>query len=173
MGADFERCIARVLAHEGGYTRHRADRGNWTGGRVGVGELKGTKYGIAANTYPDLDIENLTRDEAVAIYRRDFWQPTRCDDLPAVVRFQLLDAAVNHGIGRAKRLLQRAVGVREDGVIGPVTLAAVRALDPMDLLLRLCAVRIRFYADLPDFDTFGRGWTRRMADNLLYAAEDN
>lgn len=173
MADNFERCIARVLEHEGGYSRLRADPGNWTGGKVGIGELKGTKYGIAANTYPTLDIERLTLADAKAIYRRDFWMPARCDDVPDVLRFQLLDAAVNHGIGRALKLLQRSLGVVEDGVIGPRTLAAMRAVEPNDLALRFIAVRIQFYTDLRDFDVFGRGWTRRMAENILYVAEDN
>lgn len=169
----FLRYINRVLSHEGGYTRHRADRGNWTSGSVGVGELKGTKFGIAANTYPDLDIENLTRDEAIEIYRRDFWNACRCDDMPWQVSFQVLDSAVNHGIFRTKMLLQEAVRVKVDGRIGPVTLQAIQCMDPADLLLRFCAARIRFYVDLQDFPIFGRGWMRRMADNLLHASEDN
>ena len=93
--------IDRLLSHEGGFTDDRRDPGNWTGGKVGAGLLKGTKFGIAANTYPALDIKNLTRAQAVAIYRWDFWERARCDRLPAVVAFQLLDGAVNSGIAQA------------------------------------------------------------------------
>lgn len=164
--------IERILAHEGGFTDDRRDPGNWTGGACGVGECRGTKFGIAANTYPTLDIRNLTREQAIEIYRRDFWQKSGADALPGPVGFQVLDAAVNHGISNAKRMLQRAAGVADDGVIGPYTLNAITATPPDDLLLKFLAVRLDFYTRLAKFDTFGRGWIRRMADNLRHAAKD-
>lgn len=169
----FPTYINRILSHEGGYTNDRRDPGNWTGGKVGVGQLKGTKFGIAANTYPKLDIKNLTREKAIEIYKRDFWDAVEADRLPQGMGFQMLDAAVNHGIGNAKRMLQTAARVAADGIIGPVTRAAVAAMDPADLALLFMAARIEFYAGLSKFDTFGRGWMRRMVGNLRYAADDN
>ena len=165
--------INRILSHEGGYTNDRRDPGNWTGGAVGAGVLKGTKFGIAANTYPTLDIKNLTREKAIEIYRRDFWRRVKADQLHPAFSFQLLDAAVNHGIGNATRMLQTAAGVAPDGAYGPVTHAAVTRMSPTDLVLQFMAARIDFYAGLKKFDTFGRGWMRRMAGNLRYAAADN
>jgi lysozyme family protein len=165
--------IDRLLSHEGGYTADSRDPGNWTGGRVGVGQLKGTKFGIAANTYPNLDIKNLTRTQAIAIYRRDFWEAAKCDKLAPVVAFQLLDGAVNSGIKQATRWLQRAVKVADDGMIGSMTLAAIRATDQNDIAYRFNADRIDFMTRLKNWPVHGAGWMRRIAGNLRFAAEDN
>jgi len=153
--------IDRVLSHEGGYVNNP----NVPGGE--------TKFGIAKRSYPAVDIRNLTREGAIAIYERDFWQRVQGDKLPRQFAFQALDAAVNHGIGNAVRWMQRAAGVADDGVIGPMTLAAVARSEPADLVLAFNAERLEFYAKLQTFDTFGRGWTRRVAGNLRYAAQDN
>jgi lysozyme family protein len=165
--------IDRLLSHEGGYTADRRDPGNWTGGRVNAGQLKGTKFGIAANTYPNLDIKNLTRTQAIAIYRRDFWEAAKCDKLAPVVAFQLLDGAVNSGIKQATRWLQRAVKVADDGMIGSMTLAAIRATDQNDIAYRFNADRIDFMTRLKNWPVHGAGWMRRIAGNLRFAAEDN
>lgn len=173
MTDHFRKFIDRLLSHEGGYSADRNDPGNWTGGRVGAGELRGTKFGIAANTYPTLDIKGLTRAKAIEIYRRDFWQASRADRLPPVVGFQLLDAAVNSGIRQATRWLQRAVGVADDGVIGPITLAAIKRTDPNDIVLLFNAERLDFMTRLNNWTHHGRGWARRIAGNLRSAATDN
>ena len=149
---NFDQAFDRLIGHEGGFSDDPKDPGNWTGGRVNMGELKGTKYGIAANTYGDLDIKNLTLDAAIV--------------------FQLWDFAVNAGMGTAVRALQRAVRVAEDGSIGPVTLRAVRAMNTPDVLMRLAAQRLRFYTSLSTWLTYGKGWTNRVAGQLDYAAED-
>lgn len=171
--SSFPTFIDRLLSHEGGYSRDPSDPGNWTGGRVGAGQLKGTKFGIAANSYPHLDIANLTRAQAVEIYRRDFWLRAKCDQLPPAVAFQLLDGAVNSGPGQAVRWLQRAVGVADDGLIGPITIAAIRQADHNDMVLRFNAQRIDFMTRLRNWPNHGAGWMRRIAANLEYAATDN
>lgn len=157
----FDLFIERVLGHEGGYVNDPRDPG---------GE---TQWGIAKRSYPNVNIRTLTRPQAIEIYRRDFWQRVHGDDLPAEFSFQALDAAVNHGIGNAVRWMQRAAGVADDGVFGAVTLAAVKARDPADLALLFNAERIEFFCKLTTFATFGRGWMRRVAGNLRFAAEDN
>ena len=157
----FDYFIERVLTHEGGYVNDPRDPG------------QETRWGISKRAYPQVDIRNLTRAQAVDIYRRDFWQRVRGDELPREFAFQALDAAVNHGIGNAVRWMQRAAGVADDGVIGPVTLAAVQRAQPADLVLRFNAERLRFYAKLTTFATFGRGWVNRVAGNLDHAAADN
>ena len=157
----FDYFIERVIHSEGGYVFHPSDPG---------GE---TRYGISKRAYPHLDIKAMTLQEAKDIYRRDFWQRVRGDELPREFAFQALDAAVNHGIGNAVRWMQRAAGVADDGVIGPVTLAAVQRAQPADLVLRFNAERLRFYAKLTTFSTFGRGWVNRVAGNLDHAAADN
>lgn len=153
--------VDRVLSHEGGYVNDPNDPG---------GE---TKWGISKRSYPHLNIKDLTRQDAIAIYQRDFWQRVQGDKLPVPFVFQALDAAVNHGTGNAVRWMQRAAGVADDGVIGPVTLAAVARQEPADLVLNFNAERLEFYAKLQTFDHYGRGWTRRVAKNLRFAAQDN
>lgn len=168
---NFDQAFDRLINHEGGYSNDRNDLGNWTGGKVGVGELKGTKFGIAAHSYPYLDIKNLTLDQAKEIYRRDFWDIL--GEAHSSIKFQVFDAAVNHGHGNAIRFLQRAVGVADDGAWGKVSQAALNRMETNDVLLRFVAYRLKFWASLRTFDIYGRGWTNRGAENLLFAAEDN
>ena len=92
--------------------------------------------------------------------------------MPPALAFQALDAAVNHGVGCTVRWLQRLAGVRIDGQLGPVTLAALRSADEAPLIERLLALRLDLYAEHDRFAAFGRGWTRRIAENLRYAARD-
>lgn len=173
MADHFDKFIRRILSHEGGYSTDRTDPGNWTGGKVGVGQLKGTKYGIAANTYPTLDIKNLTWDQAAAIYRRDYWLAARADELPPAVGFQLLDGAVNSGVRRATQWLQRAARVADDGILGPISMAAIAKADPSDLVMRFIAERLDFMTGLRNWPDHGKGWARRIAANLRHGADDN
>lgn len=168
---NFDTAFDRLINHEGGFTDDPKDAGNWTGGIVGVGELKGTKFGIAANTYGYLDIKNLTLAQAKEIYERDFWNVIGNAD-PSI-KFQVFDAAVNHGRGNALRFLQRAVGVADDGKWGKFSQAALDAMEKNDVLFKFIAHRFLFWASLKSFATYGVGWTRRGAQDLLYAAEDN
>ena len=170
---NFDTSFERLIGHEGAYSDDRRDPGNWTGGRVEVGELKGTKYGIAANTYGDIDIKNLTLEGAKAIYYRDWWLKIGADELPSPVVFQMWDFAVNAGMGKARQALQYAAGVAQDGNVGPMTLAAVKRTELNDLLLKFNAYRIRFYTSLSTWPTYGKGWANRVAWQLDYAAQDN
>lgn len=168
---DFDIAFERLIGHEGAYTEDPRDPGNWTGGLVGVGLLKGTKFGIAAASYPELDIKSLSLEQAKAIYKRDFWDCIGRAH-PAIA-FQVFDAAVNHGRGNAIRFLQRAIRVADDGQFGPASQAALQRMDHNDVLLRFLAFRFKFWAQLKKFDDFGRGWVNRGAENLLLCAEDN
>lgn len=150
----FDECFAKLIGHEGGYVFDARDPG---------GE---TKFGISKRAYPNIDIHALTLDAAKAIYRRDYWQRCRCDELPPGVAFDVFDAAVNSGPAQAAKWLQAAVGTAQDGVIGPVTLAAVGRLPGAALQARLAGKRLEFMAGLPTWPTFGRGWARRIAGNL-------
>lgn len=156
----FETSIERLLGHEGGLVDNPNDPGGLT------------QWGISQRTYPKLDIKALTREQAVALYRRDFWEPIGGDSLPEGVAYQLLDFAVNSSISTALRLLQRAIGVADDGHIGPVTLAAIKATDPHDLIMRFLAERLDFLTRCRNWPNASRGWTRRVATNLRYGAED-
>lgn len=158
--SQFDKLIDRVLSHEGGYSNDPQDPG---------GE---TQWGISKRAHPDVNIKALTRAQAIDIYRADYWDKIKGDQLPAGVAFQVLDAAVNHGARVASRWLQTSIGVTADGIIGPVTLEAVRRADAAETVLLFNATRLEFYTDVTTFARFGRGWTRRVAKNLRYAVED-
>jgi len=169
---NFDEAFDRLIGHEAGFSIDPADPGNWTGGVRDVGELKGTNFGIAANTYPDIDIEGLTLEEAKAIYYRDWWLKLGADKLDEAIVFQLWDFAVNSGMGNAKRVLQRAVGVAEDGRIGPVTLQKIASMSKYEVLFKFTAAKIRFYTSLSTWPRFGKGWMNRTAGQLDYCAAD-
>lgn len=156
----FDAAINRILAHEGGYVNHPKDPG---------GE---TNWGISKRSYPNLDIKHLTRDQAIAIYKRDYWDRIQGDVLPHSLAFQVLDFAINSGVGTAIRKLQSAAGVPEDGVLGPLTLSAIKSFSDADLSQLLIAERLEFYTSLSTFPSFGRGWTRRLAKNIRYNVTD-
>ena len=150
----FDQCFEKLIGYEGGYTLDPKDPG---------GE---TSWGISKRAYPAVDIKNLTRDGAKDIYKRDYWDRAQCDKLPPTLAFLLFDAAVNSGIGQAIRFLQRAVGVADDGVLGALTLAAVQRLDNESLCARFLGQRLDFMTRLSTWDYFGKGWARRIADQL-------
>ena len=150
----FDQCFDKLIAHEGGYVNHASDPG---------GE---TNFGISKRSYPQVDIKNLTRDAAKQIYKRDYWDRAQCDRLPPTLAYLLFDAAVNSGIGQAIRFLQRAAGVADDGVIGPMTLASIQRTDAESICARFIGQRLDFMTRLSTFDHFGKGWSRRLADQL-------
>lgn len=166
----FERVFAFTLGAEGAFTADARDKGNWTGGECGKGVLKGTKYGISAAAYPDLDIQRLTLADAREIYRRDYWAKVSGDSLPWPVAVVVFDYAVHSGAGTAARALQRAVGVRDDGAIGPVTLAAVAKAESFDVAAEILAQRTHALPALPGWWVYGLGWTRRMMKLAFHAA---
>ena len=157
----FDQAFDRLISNEGGYVNNPADPG---------GE---TQWGISKRSYPNTDIKNLTRMQAKEIYRVDFWGRGSMQQFDGAVAFQVFDAAVNHGIETAVRMLQRAAGVADDGHIGPVSIAAVKARSVTDVLMLFIAERIRFWTRLSTWSTFGKGWANRAADDLVYAAEDS
>ena len=125
----FDQAFERLIGHEGNFTNDKDDRGNWTTGIIGKGQLKGTKYGISAMTYPQLDIKNLTLDQAKQIYKRDWWDALNANKIDTAIVFQVWDFAINAGMATAKRKLQSAIGVADDGIIGPITLQISNSTD--------------------------------------------
>jgi lysozyme family protein len=163
MKGNFAAVFKEVLGHEGGFTDDRRDKGNWTGGEVGKGKLLGTKFGISAQTYPDVDIKNLTVDQARTIYKRDFWDLMQGDELPIGVDLVAFDAAVNSGRGRSVKWLQAAAGgIKIDGLLGPGTLEAIKGADPVRLIKAACFHRLDFLDDLPTWPVYGDGWKTRV-----------
>jgi lysozyme family protein len=168
-GMDFDRAFKYVVGQEGVFSKDPDDRGNWTGGEKGVGLLKGTKYGISAKAYPELDIENLTLAQARDIYFKDYWTKAHCPLWVAPLAFVMFDAAVNQGVERAVRCLQRAAGVNDDGVVGPHTLGAVRRLDERTAVEYFQAERILEYVEAATWQKHKRGWMRRAVETAMGA----
>lgn len=156
----FGTAFDRLIGHEGGYVNDPDDPG---------GE---TKFGISKRSYPDLDIKMLTREDAREIYGRDFWDRLHADTLPDALVFQLFDFAINSGIETAIRCLQRAVGVADDGYWGPVSQRVVTAYTQAELILLLNSERLDFMTRLKNWPQHGKGWARRIAQNLRYGVQD-
>ncbi len=165
----FQQCFSSVVGVEGGYTTDPNDRGNWTSGICGVGECRGTKYGISAMSYPKEDIANLTMENAQAIYLTDYWSRIKGDMLPGQLALLVFDSAVNNGVGNAIKFLQRAIGATADGAFGPETMNALnKALQkPLwELCVAFMTERIVFMSGLPTWATYGRGWARRLVTTI-------
>ena len=152
----FDDAFARVVGLEGRYTPPGTDD---PGGE--------TRFGVSKRAYPQVDIRNLTLPDAKAIYLRDYWLKAGCDKVPDVLSYDLFDMAVNQGVGVAIRTLQDAVGVEQDGVLGPVTLAAIAQMDTPRLLFRFVAARLVAYTEDAGWPEYGRGWVRRVASNMM------
>jgi len=160
--ANFGRCFAFTLSAEGGFSDNAADPGNWTGGAIGRGERRGTKFGISAAAYPLLDIAALSEGDAEAIYRRDYWARLHGDEIALPLALVGFDAAVNAGVRRAVMWLQQAAGQDADGALGPASLAALNDGNAVSLAREALARRLDFYARLPAWANFGLGWSRRI-----------
>ena len=160
----FETVVHMVLEHEGGYVNHPSDPG---------GE---TKYGISKRAYPDVDIAELTEDDAADLYKRDYWDRIKGDDLPVGVACVVMDYAVNSGISRASKALQSVCGISNgDGVIGPHSLASVWTTVKNDseesVINAVTEQRQGFIRALSIYDTFGKGWERRIDETRQKALE--
>lgn len=161
MSVKFLQAINRVLGHEGGYVNDPTDPG---------GE---TRFGISKRSYPAVSIKELTRDQAIFIYYRDFWVKAHCEALSDGAGYQLLDSAVNSGIAQSLRFMQRALGVADDGIWGPVTLASSQRVSESDFILLFLAERLDFMTRLKNWPHHGKGWARRIAANLRFGAQDS
>ncbi len=156
----FEVAFDRLIGHEGGYVNDPNDPG---------GE---TNWGISKRSYPSLDIKSLTREGAKAIYFRDFWECVQ--GVHSSIKFQVFDAAVNSGINAAIRMLQRAVGVADDGIWGPYSTGVASSMAESDVLMLFIAERAEYFTKLMNWKHHGKGWIRtRICNNLRYAAADN
>jgi len=166
---NFERAFNFTVGVEGAeWDTTYSDSGNWTGGVVGVGELKGSKFGISAASYPKLDIKNLTLADAENIYRIDYWEKVLGDSLPLNLALVVFDAAVNNGVGRAIRWLQAAVGASVDGRIGPATLATALKTPENVAIAEFMAQRLFFMGGLKNWQINGLGWSRRLVKLTMF-----
>ena len=162
--SNFNECLEIILKHEGGFVNHPKDPG-------GI-----TNLGITKNTYEDWteedateqDMRDLTEEDVAPIYEENYWNKCKCEDLPNGLDLCVFDFAVNAGPGRAAKHLQTLIDTEVDGGIGPNTLNALQdkiAVDGVDLLIENYQhARQEYYEGLSNFDTFGKGWTRRVEE---------
>jgi lysozyme family protein len=157
MRQNFEECMARLLEHEGGYVWHAQD----PGGETNFGVTRAVYEQYVGRQVMNGEMEGLTHDDVYPIYKENYWDAVRADDLPSGVDWSTFDWAVNSGKSRASKALQRIVGVEADGGIGPLTLQAVAEVDPEEIIKQMHYVRDKFYRSLDTFEVFGKGWVRR------------
>lgn len=149
MDADFMQCASIVLQFEGGYSDDPRDAGNWTGGKVGRGELKGTKYGIAAAWHPDVDIRSLTVYQAADIYRPGYWIPADCPTASRGLDLCAFNESINSGPGHARLWLERCEGNID----------------------KFSELSLAYHRSLKTWKTYGPGWARRIEICRHYAHE--
>ena len=167
MKSNFDKCLAMLLEHEGGYVNNVNDRGGMT------------NLGVTRRVYEDWmdrpvteqEMRDLTPDDVAPIYKKNYWDRVKGDQLPSGVDWCAFDWAVNSGSGRPAKAIQRAVGATQDGAIGNQTLGLVAEKDPKFIIDYVYTVRQAFYEGLDDYKHFGRGWSRRNTETLHQAME--
>lgn len=165
--ANFDPIVKKVLKSEGGYVDDPRDAGGATNMGITLAALRDWRKRPIAKQ----DVKDLSQAEAIAIYRANYWNPVKGDDLPAGVDYVVFDASVNSGPKTAVKWLQRAVGVNDDGIIGPKTLAAVRALPARVVINKALDLRLAAMRQMKNTKTgallwpaFGKGWSNRVAE---------
>jgi lysozyme family protein len=160
MKDNFDAALKAILHHEGGFVNHPKD----PGGMTNLGVTKKVWEEWVGHEVDEKTMRGLTPEIVGPMYKVKYWDKVKGDDLPAGVDYVVFDAAVNSGPGRAAKWLQACVGVEPDGGIGPKTLAAVNAFDASHLVEDYAKRRLSFLMDLQTWDTFGKGWGRRVAE---------
>ena len=163
MKDNFDECLKMLLHHEGGYVNHPKDPGGET--NLGVTKRVYEKWGGTK------DMKDLTVEDVAPIYKKEYWDKCRCDDLESGVDWAVFDWAVNSGTGRAAKAIQKICGAAQDGAIGPKTLALIGTQNTQYVIEEFGKIRQDFYESLKTFDTFGKGWTRRNKETTAKALE--
>ena len=169
MKFNFDACFAKVMQSEGGYVWDKDD----AGGETNLGVTIGAWGAYLGRAIQPGEIKALTQEKVKPFYKSMYWDKVRGDDLPAGVDYAVFDFAVNAGVGRAAKFLQRAVGAVDDGAIGPGTLALVAKITPGKLLQNFAEQKEAFYNTLADKNPtqqkFLKGWLARV-DHVQTAA---
>ena len=167
MQDNYEHCLEMILHHEGGYVNHPKDPGGET--NLGVTKRVYEEWG------GEKDMTDLLVEDVAPIYQKNYWDRCKCDDLPSGLDLCVFDFAVNAGPSRSAKFLQRLIGTTVDGGIGPNTLKAVHNyVEEVGLETAIedyQSARQEYYESLGTFDTFGRGWTRRVEETTSSALE--
>lgn len=159
--SNFPTCLRLVLVHEGGYVDHPKDPGGATNKGITIATFRGW---AGNNSLTKEDLRNITDETVAKIYHDRYWMKVRGDDLPLGLDYTVFDFGVNSGPSRSIKFLQRAVGVEADGVFGEKTLAAVKAFGAVPAIISLSTARLAWLKTLGTFETFGKGWSRRVAE---------
>jgi len=160
MNENWDDSFAAVLKHEGGFVNHPKD----PGGMTNLGVTKAAIEAYLGRTVDEAFMRSLTPDSVKPFYKSQYWDKIKGDQLPSGVDYAAYDLAVNSGVSRAAKYLQEIAGVVADGMIGPKSLEAIKACNPEQMVTALCDMRLDFLKRLPTFDTFGKGWSRRVAE---------
>ena len=160
MNTNWQKSFELMLQSEGGFVNHPRD----PGGMTNLGVTKATWESWVGREVDEAEMRRLTADKVEPLYKERYFDAVRGDELPAGLDYLMFDFAVNAGAGRAIKILQSAVGVTPDGGFGPITMAAVQAVDPVELIERFSQAKEDFYRSLTTFATFGKGWLNRVAD---------
>jgi lysozyme family protein len=166
MISNFPASLALILKSEGGFVNHPRD----PGGMTNLGVTRNVWKDWVKHDVDETEMRALTPELVAPLYKANYWDACRCDDLPRGVDYAVFDSAVNMGPLRAATLLQTALGVTADGVIGRATIAAATAADPVELLEAFSQGKEAFYQSLATFQTFGKGWLNRVT-HVQAAAE--
>jgi len=165
MISNWDNAFKLMLKSEGGYVNNPAD----PGGMTNLGVTKATWENWVGRESDEAEMRELTPEKVEPLYKKKYWDAVRGDELPAGLDYLMFDFAVNAGAGRAIKTLQTAIGVTPDGGFGPMTMAAVQAVDPVELIERFSQAKEDFYRSLTTFSTFGKGWLNRVADVKQHA----
>jgi lysozyme family protein len=167
MISNWQKSFELMLKSEGGYVNNPAD----PGGMTNLGVTKATWENWVGRESDEAEMRGLTPEKVEPLYKKKYWDAVRGDEIEnGGVAYLLFDFAVNAGVGRSIKTLQTAVGVTPDGGFGPMTMAAVQATDPVDLIERFSQAKEDFYRSLTTFTTFGKGWLNRVADVKVKAS---
>jgi len=165
MISNWDNAFKLMLKSEGGYVNNPAD----PGGMTNLGVTKATWENWVGRESDEAEMRGLTPEKVEPLYKKKYFDAVRGDELPAGLDYLMFDFAVNAGAGRAIKTLQTAVGVTPDGGFGPMTMAAVQAVDPVELIEKFSQAKEDFYRSLTTFSTFGKGWLNRVADVKQHA----
>jgi len=162
---NFTKSLQAVLLHEGGYVHHKLD----PGGMTNLGVTKKVWEAWVGKAVGEKEMRALTPATVAPLYKKQYWDAVKADELPAGLDYLMFDFAINAGPGRAIKTMQKALGTKPDGAIGPRTIAALKAADPTDLIAKFSIEKELFYKALPTFATFGKGWLRRVDEAKSHA----
>ena len=174
MISNWKQAFEQMLKSEGGFTDDERDNGNkLPDGRKGSTMLGVTQFNWEQHVGHQVthdDMRKLTPADVEPLYKKKYWDVVRADELPSGIDYLVFDMGVNAGPGRSIKLLQTAVGVTPDGGFGPMTMAAVQAADPVELIEKFSQAKEAFYRSLDSFAVYGTGWLNRVADVKLKAS---